>query len=190
MGNTRKGLVRLGAAIGALAAIAGIISLLYTAGILQPSAPDPTPTPLPTPTPTPIAFPTPIPTPTTFVPSAANFAGQWEGLEGSNSIHQAPVAMKMVITQQGDVLQIDIYAGNAPGDYPASPQDSGSGTVSGGQVTIYTTEMSGDQAFAENQWVLSLPSPGTLHFTQHKHYEPAFAEGRSDWDASGDLHQS
>jgi hypothetical protein len=183
--------VRIGGVLGVLAAIAGIISLLYTAHVFNPPPPDPTATPFPTATSTPIIFPTLVPTPTPFVPTAADFVGQWDGFESPSAVDKAPTLIRIVVTQQGDLLQADFYL-QTGGQLPSTPSDSATSTLSGGQVTFFVTVYysGGDQVFSDEQWVLSLPNPGQLHFTHHTHYEPAFAAGRPDTDTDGDLHHS
>ena len=169
----RKFLIRLGAVLGVLAAIATIIGTIY---IIQ-GPPPPPPTPTPTLAPTSTLAP---PTVTPFVVTAAKFVGQWDGVESSNGIHQAPTLIRLVISQQGDILTVRIFS-QLGGVIPSQPQQSGTGSVSGGQVTLYTNGAPVDQ------WVLSLPDPATLHFTHHTHFPSG---NPPDTDTSGDLHHA
>jgi hypothetical protein len=145
------------------------------------------PTATPPPQPTATDVPTATEAPTVFVVTADKFVGQWDGLESSTVVDQAPTLIRIVVAQQGDILQVDIYA-QTGGQIPSTPSYSATGTLSGGQVALYTKSYLPDGSlFTSDQWVLTLPDPGTLHFTHHSHYEEP-GDTRPDTDSSGDLH--
>jgi predicted secreted protein len=196
MGWVQRALgVRTRARVGWLTVVSAILLAALGLGILS-QAPEGNPiygivhsapaTVTTTQSPTATTYIPPTFTLTPFVPSADKFVGQWDGHEASNSIHQTPTLIRMVITQQGDLLQVGIYS-QVGGQLPSSPQDTATGTVSGGQVTLFYTETINGAPFTSNEWILSLPNPGTLHFTHHTHYLQS-GDTRPDTDTSGDLH--
>lgn len=95
--------------------------------------------------------------------------------------------IKMVITQTGLTVNASIFL-QVGGVLPAVPQDTGTGTINGGQVQIFTTEFldNGATPFTSNLFVLSLPDPATLHFTRHTHFLMP-GDPRPDMDLHGDL---
>jgi hypothetical protein len=119
--------------------------------------------------------------------SPADFVGQWGGFEGSNSIDQAPRRIRMTITRDGSVLHVAIYYQVGNNQLSSTPEDT-TGIVSAGQVTLYFTLSLYNGNFQQvgtlysYEWHLTIPRPGTLHFTLHTR-----SLGLPDTDTSGDL---
>jgi hypothetical protein len=123
----------------------------------------------------------------TIVPRT-DFAGTWNGMESANIIHQTPTLIRIGITQSGAQANVSIYQ-QLGGVIPSSPQSMGTATITNGTVTLDLTETINGQPFTSNHWVLSFPTPGTLHFTHHTHYlQPG--DTRPDTDTTGDLTRS
>jgi hypothetical protein len=113
-----------------------------------------------------------------------NFAGIWNGLEYVNN---SPYQIRIVITQ--NVLNVNAaFYMQVSGGLPASPQDTASGTITGGHVQLNSTETWGPShvPFTSNQWTLSITPAGLLHFDHHRHYLMP-GDTRPDTDSHGDL---
>jgi hypothetical protein len=114
-----------------------------------------------------------------------NFAGTWDGtftVDGQAGSY----LFRVVITQSGPNVNCSFY-GQVSGGLPPNPQDSGSGSIVGNQVSMVTIELIGGNPFTTNTWTLSLPDPATLHVTNERVYAPGDGRPTQHWTA--DLHR-
>lgn len=113
-----------------------------------------------------------------------HFAGIWNGLEYYDT---TPYQIRIVITQGGLNVNASFYMPVGSG-LPTTPQDTASGTITGGRVHLNSTETWGPNhvPFTSNQWTLSITQAGLLHFDHHRHYLMP-GDTRTDKDSHGDL---
>jgi hypothetical protein len=121
-----------------------------------------------------------------FIP---DFSGIWDGMESANPLHGVPTRIRIVITQNYLTVNAGFYM-ELGGGIPSTPQDTASGTILNGQVTLSSTEYIGSPAvpFTSNQWKLRIGPGGLLHFDHHRHYLMP-GDTRPDTDTYGDLHR-
>jgi hypothetical protein len=162
-----RSLALTGAILTVLAAISSIIALLYSAGVLRPSPPP--------------------------APGPHDFAYVWDGYESPDSNHPFPTKVRLIISRHDihdihdtllDVKVFDEAANSPQAGLPTTPTEIARGTVVAGQVKLFASQEVNGKVTSDDEWVLTLPSPNTLHFTHHAH----FALGGADSDTDGDLH--
>jgi hypothetical protein len=113
-----------------------------------------------------------------------NFAGVWDGFEIQNN---SSYKIRIIITQNGLTVNASFYM-QLSGSIPSTPQDSASGTITGGHVQMNSTETWGPShvLFTSNHWTLSITPAGLLHFDHHRHFLMP-GDTRPDADSHGDL---
>jgi hypothetical protein len=116
----------------------------------------------------------------------ADFAGVWNGSYSTNWGPGSFVA-RLVITQTGLAVSAGFYLQvGGPGQLPANPQWTGTGTVAGDAVSGFTIEDNGGAPFTSNQWTLTLTGPDALHLDNLETFiAPGDTRPPQTW--SGDL---
>jgi hypothetical protein len=156
-----------GAILTALAAISSIVALLYSAGVLHSASPS--------------------------TPGPQDYAYTWEGYESPDSHHLIPTQVRLVISRPvtSDIrdtrITVNVFseAENSPQTgLPTKATEIATGTVVEGHVKLFASQEVNGTVITNDEWVLTLPNPNTLHFTHHTQ----FVSGGADSDTEGDLH--
>jgi hypothetical protein len=118
--------------------------------------------------------------------SIPDFSGVWDGTMTSDAAPGHRYLIRVTIMQRALAVDCAFYL-QLGGRLPTNPQDTGSGSIVGDQISLVTTEYVAGELLATNTWNLSLTGPDALHLTEVEVFAPGDDRGTQHWVA--DLHR-
>jgi hypothetical protein len=174
---------------GLVSAVAVLVGALYGAGVIGGGS-KPSSSPLASTTLSPSSQPPttgPSPKQTTPTPTAelTDLSGTWQGRLTRLS-DSASFLFKVEVNQSGETVDVSFFS-QVGGTVPPAPQQTASGAIVNGSVSLTTSEQIGNppSPFSVTVWTLTLTSPDTLHVTEHE----SIVDGR-DFRLEGDLQKT